>query len=132
MPIAVIVGGKLTSQVMRLQAGSRSILRIVVPPVIDVRATDDEVIFGFSGFIIMLLTIGLPFGHRVYDLFRLQYGIDPGAFNSLCVMSSFANVLLAMILFLFSRLRRAANNPRQLEYEKKISELPKIRPGENE
>ena len=101
MSIAVIVSGKLLASRFRLGSHTRQKFRIPIPGVLNVEASGDEVIFGFVGFFITFLFIGLLGGPRAYEILVRQLGIDPGQFNALCMLSSFATVLWTTVLYLF-------------------------------
>jgi hypothetical protein len=124
MPIAIIVSGRLYSRVFYLGGTSRQLFRIHVPPVLDVSATDDEVILGFTGLILCLLFVGLPLGPIAYDLIKRQLGIDPGQFDSLCVFSSFLNVALATITFFIrGQARRPPADSTTTEYQRILNDV---------
>ena len=124
MPVAVIVSGKLLAQVLLLRGATKQLFRIHVPPVLDVSASDDEVILGFSSFIICLLLIGLPAGPIAYAILKTQFGIDPGHFNSLCVLSAFVNVLITFaVTIIIGQIRRTPTDQTALEHERRIEEI---------
>lgn len=124
MPIAIIVGGRLYSRVFYLGGTSRQLFRIRVPPILDVSATDDEVILGFTGLILCLLFVGLPLGPIAYTLIKRQFGIDPGQFDSLCVFSAFLNVALATTTFFIrGQARRPAPDSTTAEYQKVLKDV---------
>ena len=127
MPIAVIIGGKLLAQVLKLNVRSTQLFRIAIPRMFEIKATDSEVIMGFTGFIITLVFIAVPAGPKAYNLFRTQFGVDPGHFNSLCVLSSFATVIwtfaLYLLLLLTGKLREATPDPIATEHEELIDRL---------
>src|SRR5688500_8373310 len=98
MPISVIIGGKLLAQVLKLNVRSTQLFKITIPRLFIIQATDSEVIMGFTGFIITLVLIAVPAGPTAYAMFVKQFGVDPGHFNSLCVLSSFATVMWTFAL----------------------------------
>jgi len=104
MPIAVIVSGHFLSQVFRLnRSRNPQFFRIPIPRVIEIRADGDSVLLGFSGFLITLFLVAVLAGKAVYELFKMQFGIDPGQFNALCIFSSLATVLWSSVVFLIRR-----------------------------
>lgn len=108
MPISVIISGKLLSQPFRLTVGPDEFFTVPIPKILFIRATGSEVIFGFTGFIITLLLLGLLAGPSAYVTFRSRFGLDPGQFNSLCILSSFITVIWStMIWLVFTKLHKA-------------------------
>jgi hypothetical protein len=131
MPIGVIIGGKLLSNLLPLPVATGQFLRIPIPPLLDIRATGQEVVLGFAGFIVTLLAMGVAAGSRAHTFFSAHFGVDPGHFNSLCVLSSFTVVTWALVLFLVvllvAKLRRKGGVER--EHERLITELSKPEGG---
>lgn len=129
MPISTIIGGKLLAQVLKVQFRSTQLFKLSIPRMFTVQASDNEVILGFTGFIITLVAIALPVGPRAYNIFRSQFGIDPGQFNSLCVLSAFADVTwtfaLFLLLFLAGKVKSATPDPISVERDKLIDKLAK-------
>lgn len=103
MPIAVILAGKLLSQQMKLAQASRQLFRVSLWRVLNIEARNDEVIFGFTGFIVTLFFLGSVAGPGAYTFFRERFGVDPGHFNALCVLSSFLLVVWTFLLFVVTR-----------------------------
>ncbi len=100
MPIAVIISGKLVARTLKIGGQSNQIFRISVPKIFHLQAKNDEVILGFTLFLITLLSMGLIAGKSAYKLLVADFGIDPGQFNALCVLSAFADVTVAFTSFL--------------------------------
>jgi hypothetical protein len=123
MPIAVIVSGKLLAQRFNLRTRTKQLFRIPVIGVFDVQANDDEVILGFSGFITTLFLVSILAGKAVYHLFRVQFGIDPGHFNCLCIFSSFATVVWTLAVFIFGGGGRGPLAPVRDEHAELIEQL---------
>jgi hypothetical protein len=127
MPICVIIGGKLLAKVLKLTFTTTQLFKITIPRMFVIQATDNEVIMGFTSFIITLVLIAIPAGPRAYLMFREQFGIDPGHFNSLCVLSSFSTVIwtfaLYVLLFVAGRLKASTPDPIAEEHEKLIDQL---------
>jgi hypothetical protein len=98
LPIAVIVSGKLLSARLKLSVSSEQIFKIAILRVLIIQATGAEVVLGLTGFIATLAFVGLFGGKPAYYLFRDRFGVDPGQFNSLCVLSSFALVIWTIAL----------------------------------
>lgn len=126
-PLSVIIAGKLLARRLRLPPLSKQLFRISLGQVLKVQATNAEVILGFTGFILTLTILGLTSGARAYHYFKLQFGVDPGHFTSLCVLSSFLLVGWSTLLFsttLLTYLRDPADRRlrrRQKELLEKIS-----------
>jgi hypothetical protein len=125
MPIAVIISGTLLAKRFRFDVASRQHFIIPIPKVLRMEATDEEVILGFAGFFITLVIIALSCGQGVYVLFRSQFGIDPGQFNSLCILSSFITVIWSVIIWLTDKARTALPDPSALERDELILRLGK-------
>src|SRR4051794_24158250 len=68
-PISIIISGKLLAQRMKLGPGSKSLFKISLFRILTVEATNDEVILGFTGFIITLCIVGFTGGSRAYIFF---------------------------------------------------------------
>ena len=90
-----------------------AIFRIRIPSILKFEAKDDEVILGFTAFIITLLVVAVLGGENAYQFFVRRFGIDPGHFNALCVLSAFATVFWSFLAFLsvllISALARSRN-----------------------
>jgi hypothetical protein len=126
MPIAVMVSGKLVGQTIKLSGQRGQLFQVKLPKVITIAARDDEVILGFTMFLIALMVSGLSAGAAIYRFMVADFGIDPGQFDALCVFSSFVVVAASVLLFLLSRgaarLRRRAD-PRFRRFENTIEKL---------
>lgn len=105
MPIAVIVSGKLLAYRFKLGGASKQLFRIPIVGLFHIQADNDEVVLGFSGFLLTLFFSGGLAGHAIHRFFQYQFGIDPGQFNTLCVFSSFATVVWAFFLYLLTSSR---------------------------
>lgn len=123
MPIAVIIAGKFLSQIIKLEARSKQLFKIQIKSMLLVQATDDEVIFGFTGFFITLLPIGILTGPTAYNFFRIQFGVDPGQFNSLCILSAFTTIVWSFFIFLFNKILRPPKDAVFKERDKLIEDL---------
>src|SRR5437588_11438677 len=98
MPIAVIISGKILSQPLKLPVTTQQKFTVPIPRILHLQANDGEVILGFAGFFITLLVIALVGGTSAYTIFKTDFGIDPGHFNSICILSSFITVIWSMLL----------------------------------
>jgi hypothetical protein len=125
MPIAVIISGVLLSKPFRLQVEAEQQFRLPIPTIFKLQATGGEVILGFAGFIITLLPVSLIGGQAMYAFFRLQFGIDPGQFNSLCILSSFITVAWSVVLWLIHRARTSIPDPVSMKRDEQIIEVSK-------
>ena len=99
MPVSVIIAGKLLARVLRVGGQSEEFFGVNIPKLFRLHARNDEVVLGFTLFIITLLVTALSAGRAIYHLFVRDFGIDPGQFNSICVLSSFLDVALSGIVF---------------------------------
>lgn len=99
MPTAVVMSGKFLSQAFKLSGDASQHFVIPIPPFFRVEARNHEVTLGLGAFILTLLAVGLVAGRFAYQVFRTQFGIDPGHFNSLCILSSFLTVAWAILLY---------------------------------
>ncbi|WP_146175133.1 hypothetical protein [Umezawaea tangerina] len=126
-PIAIIVAGKLATQVVRLPGQRGQLFQIKIPALITMRASGQEVTLGFAVFILCLACTGFFAGKGVYHVFVDGFGIDPGQFNVLCVFSAFLSVALTSFLLVVVRvaghLRGRSESAAKREYEAKIEEL---------
>lgn len=125
--IAIIVGGKFLSQVFPQFACPKQLLRIAFKQLIDVGATDIEVIYGFGGFILTFFSLSTYAGNDIYLIVKHNFGIDPGHFSSLSIFCSFATVTwsfsLYMIFILFNRIYRSITRDISSERDKLIDKL---------
>lgn len=99
MPISVIITGKLLAKPIKFSVTSKQVFQIPLRILI-IQATGGEVVLGFTGFIITLFILGVADGPDAYALVKTNFGIDPGQFNSLCMLSSFITVAWSFALFL--------------------------------
>jgi uncharacterized membrane-anchored protein len=132
MPIAVVISGTLLAKCFSLQVETQQRFVIPIPKILHLEATNGEVTLGFAGFIITLLIIGLLGGPTVYSIFRNQFGIDPGQFNSLCIISSFVTVIWSVILWLLYKSKTALPDEAALERDRQIIELSRRLKNEDE
>jgi len=103
MPISVIISGKILAKILNFPVDSEQVFKIPIK-ILNIEAIGGEVILGFAGFIITLTGMGLIAGQEVYLLVKTNFGIDPGQFNSICMLSSFATVIWTSIIFLISEI----------------------------
>jgi hypothetical protein len=132
MPIAVIVSGKLITQLLRIPGQRGQSFQIKIPYLIALKAHNDEVILGFTLFIAALATTGFVAGRAVYRIFSAGFGIDPGQFNSLCIFSAFLSVVISGLVFALTRLAgqlRRRSDPVLREYDRTIDELARRMSG---
>ncbi len=120
LPIGVIVSGKLLAQRFRLPDNMPQQLKIQLRGVVLIQSNNGEVILGFAAFIITLLLIGVSAGRDAYEFFSSHFGIDPGFFNALCILSSFTAVLWSAAIYLISAQPRPSETA---EHEKLIDKL---------
>jgi hypothetical protein len=124
MPIAVIITGKLLALILKLPVQSKQAFYIRVPPLLTLRADNEEVIWGFIGFFVTLVSMGVIFGKSAYALFKDRFGVDPGHFNALCVFSSLTAVVISVALYLLIRgLGRLPRDDIAAEHERLIESL---------
>ncbi|GAB3411887.1 hypothetical protein [Flindersiella endophytica] len=104
--VSVIVSGRILAGVLRLPRRTQkdklrpdSFLGIRLPGLIRLQARGDEVVFGFVALILVLSALGLLSGPAAYAMFVTRFGVDPGQFPALCVLSSFASVVLSTLLW---------------------------------
>lgn len=126
MPIAVIVSGKITSATLKLPRQSRQLFRITIPKVFNLEARGDEVVFGFATFFVNFLVIAALAGKPAYQMFTDRFGLDPGQFNALCILSSFTSVTASILLVsatrIFGRLRSRTDASAR-EYEMAVERI---------
>ncbi|GAA4468573.1 hypothetical protein [Phytohabitans houttuyneae] len=126
MPIAVIVSGKIVGTSLKMPRQTKQMFRIPVPRILNLEARGDEVVFGFAAFFLNFMAIALPAGRPAYNMFVDRFGVDPGQFNSLCILSSFAAVCTS-ILFVaalrFSGRLRSATDGTLREHARMINEI---------
>jgi hypothetical protein len=125
LPIGVIVSGKFLAQRFKLADEAPQELRIQLKGVVLVQSTNEEVILGFAAFIITLLLIGVSAGRVAYDYFLTHFGVDPGHFNSLCVLSSFSSVFWSCLVYLVSGARTSPDPGLRTEHTRLIKRLTK-------
>lgn len=127
MPIAVIVSGKLLAQRLSLPTATKQLFRIPISGVLEINARNSEVILGFSGFLTTLFLLAITAGKQIYTLFKFQFGVDPGHFNSLCIFSSFATVVWSSLWFFLSRNSTSPLQSLREEHDKLIKEIAEKR-----
>jgi hypothetical protein len=99
MPIAVIISGKLVAETTVRSSKEDDFLSINLL-FFRIRATGDEVMWGFAVFILVMgSTVGFG-GPAAYDFFKLNTGLDIGHWNSLCVIAAFFSVIVSLALWL--------------------------------
>lgn len=123
MPIAVIISGIFLSKPFRLQVEAEQQFRIPIPKIFNLQATGGEVILGFAGFIMTLVPVALIGGKPIYAFFRVQFGIDPGQFNSLCILSSFITVMWSVVLWLIHRAWSRVPDPISIQRDQQLIQI---------
>jgi hypothetical protein len=129
MPIAVIISGQFLSQPFKLPVDSNQSFGVPIPKILNLKAIGGEAVLGFASFIITLLATALIGGKGAYLMFVNRFGVDPGHFNSLCVLSSFLTVMWTFALWLLTLLvakaHRQAPDPVTVKRDELINELSK-------
>jgi hypothetical protein len=134
-PLGVIIGGKFLAPILPLTIGSAQLFRIRVPMLLDIQATNQEVILGFAGYMATLFFMGVFAGVEAHIFFREHFGVDPGHFNSLCALSGFGVVIWSLLLFVLvlvlSKARQVASDPVRREHEQLVNDIRKRAEGGN-
>jgi hypothetical protein len=129
MPTAVILSGKLLAPRLKLPAWSEQTFDIKIPPIgptmYRVNANNGEVVVGLSSFLLCLLILAMTAGPAAYEKFRINFGIDPGHFNSLCVFSSLIQISCCFIIFIAGSLPFFVTDKAVTERDRIISNLAK-------
>lgn len=99
--IAIIISGKLLAKRMPLGFFNDDVFDINLG-LLKLKSRGDEVSLGFIVFIFHLCVFIIFGGKPIYTFFKTQAGIDIGQWNSLCIVSSFASILLAFIFYAIS------------------------------
>jgi hypothetical protein len=131
MPISVIVAGILLAKRFKLSGKTRNILRVPIPPVLVLEATGDAVILGFIGFILTLCLLALLDGPDAYLIVKVRFGVDPGQFDALCMLSAFGTVvwavILTLLLMLLTQIGIQSQDPTAKTYAQRIDTLNRRR-----
>lgn len=98
--ISIISAGKLLAKSIPLTISDKQLFRIHLI-ILDIRATDQEVILGFSSFIATFFLAGVCEGPRIHCIITQNFGLQTEQFNSICVFSSFLTAFWSFILFLY-------------------------------
>lgn len=106
MPISVIVSGKFLGTCVRLGDDPKQLFRISIFGIIRIEATNNEVTLGFTGFICVFLFTGFVGGHAAYRTFCSNFGVDPGQWNALCVLSALFLVVCSVLVYMLVRVSR--------------------------
>jgi len=123
MPVAVIVSGKLLSQRFNVNSSDGDLFKIPIPGLFIIGAKNSEVVLGFTGFLATLFLLSAVAGHVIYRLFKYQFGVDPGQFDSLCIFSSFATVLWTAALFVLTAGKSSPLQAVHQEHERLIQSI---------
>jgi hypothetical protein len=97
--IGVIVSGKLAGQHFILGFSDEDSFSINVVA-FRIRARGDEVSLGFLFFFLCLGLVVIFGGADAYTYFKSHAGIDIGHWNSICVISSFLSIVVAVVLWI--------------------------------
>lgn len=105
--IAVIISGKLVAATTVRSSKEDDYFTINLL-FFRIRATGDEVMWGFAVFILAMgLTVVLG-GEAAYQFFRLNTGLDIGHWSSLCAIAAFFSVIASVLLWLSIPLMRSS------------------------
>lgn len=109
-PIAVIFSGKWLGRLFKLPGRRKEYFQFSIPHVIYIKAMNDEVMLGFSLYIVFMVSIAWTDGKNAPVMLKSKFGANLGQFDSICVLSALGSLLAALSLFLLtaglSRLRR--------------------------
>jgi hypothetical protein len=121
--IAVIISGNFMSKLRCLTVTSDQAFKIPLLAILKLQASGAEVILGFAGFIVTLLIVGTMAGQPAYAMFRSSFGVDPGQFNSLCILSSFETVYWTFLLYLIGEFVKIRPDPIAKEHDRMINQI---------
>ncbi|MGV2169212.1 hypothetical protein ACQZ40_22885 [Agrobacterium sp. 16-172Ci] len=97
--IAVIISGKLVAATT-IRSDKEDDFFTINLVFFRIRATGDEVMWGFTVFIFTMgLTVTLG-GQPAYHFFRLNTGLDIGHWSSLCAIAAFFSVVASVLLWI--------------------------------
>ena len=85
-------------------------------------------VLGFTSFFITFVAVGFLGGKPLYDLFTADFGIYPGQWNGLCILSAFFSVCWTWLIFLFL-LCQYAFRRQNTERDSIIDQLSQRGPG---
>jgi hypothetical protein len=122
LTISIIISGKFAAKAfpMGFMGDDKFVIDVYM---LKLKATGDEVTLGFSFFIVCLVACIFFGGVSAYEFFKLHSGIDIGQWNSLCVISSGACLLLSILMFFLSKLLRSPRLVSEKEREELIKRL---------
>lgn len=127
LPICVIISGKYLSRHAKLPVSGTHIFTIKIPRILDIGAQNEEVIVGFTGYIITFLFIGLIFGTDAYILFSDKFGVNPGQWNSLGILSSMTLVAWAFLTHLIVGYLESRRDRTSEEHDRLIKKLARAK-----
>lgn len=122
-PISIITSGWFLAHLMpnTIITDQKFIINIKV---IKIQASGSQVLLGFASFIITTLLSGLTAGRWMYELVKIQFGIDPGQFKSICMLSSFLTVAWTFLFFcIYYIIKLKDNSSNNGEYAEQISKI---------
>ena len=107
-PISIIISGKIVALMINLPVIGEQNFKINLG-ILVIEAKHGEVILGFTLFIMFFALIGFFQGENTYLMVKASFGIDPGQFNALCMVSSFATVVLVGVIFFLNNILKSKN-----------------------
>jgi hypothetical protein len=114
LPTCVIIAGRYLAQIFPLPGVTGVVLRIRLF-VFNIEANNEEVILGFTGFILTFGFVSLSDGDGFYKYAALKFGIDPGQFHLLCFSSAVLTVAWSVTLWRLTREKRPKQEQKQIE-----------------
>ncbi|MEZ9762344.1 hypothetical protein AB4278_05465 [Vibrio splendidus] len=132
--ISIIVSGWLLAHPISqtVSTDQKFVIHLLV---LKIQATGSQVILGFGGFIITTLLSGLVAGEWVYNLVKVNFGIDPGQFKSICMFSSFVTVAWSFAFFAIHYVMSSKGSDfvdDKGKYEAQLDRITKRKQGEND
>ena len=125
MPISVIIAGKLLSQIFTLKVVDKQYFKVPLV-MLHIQATDDEVIWGFIGFIVTLVLFAAFIGETAQIVVKEHFGMTYPPFSSLCLLSAFTTVVWNVLLYGISqKFRNLRYDKKYREYRRRINEISK-------
>lgn len=129
LSVAVIVSGKLLAKTITLTVrGSQEFF--INLWLLRIKSTDDEVILGFTGFIITLLILAGLRGAAIYELVKNEFGVDPGHFYAVCMFCSFVTVAWSFLMFVLTTFRGPKDDSTSTERDRLIDSFAAESPKE--
>ena len=122
LPAAVIFSGMFLAAIIPMKGVKKTLFKIPLV-IFKLEAHNDEVVLGFTAFLLVFAFVAFTGGETFYRYTATQFGMDPGQFHTLCFSSALFTLGLSATLWLLSQFRRLPEIEQELEVKRLMDDI---------